>query len=72
VRFMAKAPDGRIFVTDMYNHADSKRGVVYILDRFDERNGHFGKVLSYLSNLRNPNSLAFHTDREGRSGCTWR
>src|SRR5678815_1724598 len=31
VRFMAKAPDGRIFVTDMYRLADNKRGAVYIL-----------------------------------------
>src|SRR5215831_18104796 len=35
VRFMAKSPDGRIFVTDMYNRADNKRGTVYILDGFD-------------------------------------
>ena len=32
VRFFAKAPDGRIFVTDMYNLTDNKRGAVYILD----------------------------------------
>jgi hypothetical protein len=62
VRFMAKAPDERIFVTDMYNRADNKRGVVYSLGRFDEKNGKFEKVLPYLSNLRNPNSLAFYTD----------
>src|SRR5215204_1159734 len=35
VRFMAKSPDGRIFVTDMFNLTDNKRGVVYILDEFD-------------------------------------
>ena len=28
VRFFAKAPDGRIFVTDMYNLADGSRGTV--------------------------------------------
>ena len=32
VRFMANSPDGRIFVTDMYNLSDNKRGVIYILD----------------------------------------
>jgi glucose/arabinose dehydrogenase len=66
VRFMAKAPDERIFVTDMYNRADNKRGVVYSLGRFDEKNGKFEKVLPYLSNLRNPNSLAFYTNAKGQ------
>jgi hypothetical protein len=28
VRFFAKAPDGRIFVTDMYNLTDNKRGAI--------------------------------------------
>ena len=28
VRFMALSPDNRIFVTDMYNRADNKRGAV--------------------------------------------
>ena len=32
VRFFAKAPDGRLFVTDMYNLTDNKRGAIYILD----------------------------------------
>jgi hypothetical protein len=31
-RFFAKAPDGRIFVTDMYDLTDNRRGAVYILD----------------------------------------
>jgi glucose/arabinose dehydrogenase len=66
VRFMAKAPDGRIFVTDMYNRADNKRGVVYILDRLDEKNGKFAQALPYLSNLRNPNSMAFYADAKGQ------
>src|SRR5215211_8164599 len=44
VRFMAKSPDGRVFVTDMYNLADNKRGSVYILEDFDERSGRFRKV----------------------------
>ena len=34
---MAKSPDNRIFVTDMYNLTDNKRGSVYILEDFDER-----------------------------------
>ena len=65
VRFMAKSPDGRIFVTDMYNLTDNKRGVVYILDQFDPVNRKFKKVSQYLKDLRNPNSIAFYTDPGG-------
>jgi glucose/arabinose dehydrogenase len=67
VRFMARSPDNRIFVTDMYNLTDNSRGVVYILDDFDERTGKFGSVTRYLTRLRNPNSIAFYTDRAGNS-----
>jgi glucose/arabinose dehydrogenase len=65
VRFMALAPDDRIFVTDMYNLTDNRRGVVYILDQFDAATYRFKKVTRYLSGLRNPNSVAFYTDRNG-------
>src|SRR6476619_6431748 len=44
VRFFAKAPDGRIFVTDMYNLADGSRGTVYILDGWDAEKGKFSKL----------------------------
>ncbi len=66
VRFFAKAPDGRIFVTDMHDLTDNARGTVYILDAFDEETGKFGKVVPYLTNLKNPNSVQFYTDREGQ------
>ena len=62
VRFMSKSPDGRVFVTDMYNLSDNKRGAVYILDGFDAASKSFKKVTPYLTRLRNPNSVAFHTD----------
>jgi glucose/arabinose dehydrogenase len=65
VRFMAQSPDKRIFVTDMFNLTDNRRGVVYILDQFDPKTYQFKKVTKYLSGLRNPNSVAFYTDREG-------
>ncbi|HYV82892.1 MAG TPA: PQQ-dependent sugar dehydrogenase, partial [Pyrinomonadaceae bacterium] len=68
VRFMALSPDNRIFVTDMFNKTDNRRGVVYILDQFDPKTREFKKVTKYLSNLRNPNNLAFYTDP---SGDTW-
>ena len=65
LRFMATSPDNRIFVTDMYNRADNKKGVVYILDGFDPASNSFKKVTPYLTRLRNPNSIAFHTDQKG-------
>jgi glucose/arabinose dehydrogenase len=65
VRFIAKSPDNRIFVTDMYNRTDNKKGAVYILDQFDVSSGSFARVIPYLTNLRNPNSIAFYRDRDG-------
>ena len=65
VRFMAESPDGRVFVTDMYNLTDNKRGAVYILEGFDPATKRFARVTPYLTRLRNPNSVAFHTDARG-------
>ena len=65
VRFMARSPDDRIFVTDMYNLTDNKRGVVYILEDFDPATRQFKKLTKYLTGLRNPNSVAFYTDPSG-------
>jgi glucose/arabinose dehydrogenase len=64
-RFMAKSPDGRVFVTDMFNRTDNEKGAVYVLDGFDTSSGRFNKVTPYLKNLRNPNSIAFYSDRHG-------
>ncbi len=66
VRFFSKAPDGRIFVTDMFDLTDNEKGKVYILDDFDEKTGKFGKVSEYLCGLKNPNSVAFYTDEKGQ------
>src|SRR5258708_1508754 len=68
VRFMAAAPDGRLFVTDMYNRTDNSRGRIYVLEDFDPATGRFRKVTPYLSGLRNPNSVAFYTNS---SGAQW-
>lgn len=68
VRFMAQSPDGRVFVTDMYNLADNRRGAVYILEGFAPASRTFARTKTYLSRLRNPNSVAFHTDARGQ---TW-
>src|SRR6185312_17554809 len=56
VRFMTMSPDHRLFVTDMYNLTDNRRGVVYILDDFDRTTRRFKKVTKYMSGLHNPNS----------------
>ena len=62
VRFFAKAPDGRIFVTGMRNLSDNRLGSVFILDGWDERAHRFARVTHYLDHLRNPNNLTFWTD----------
>ena len=62
---MAQSPDNRIFVTDMYDLSDNKRGVVYVLDDFDRETRQFKKVTKYLSGLRNPNSVVFYKDDKG-------
>jgi glucose/arabinose dehydrogenase len=68
VRFMTLSPDKRIFVTDMFNLTDNRRGVVYILDDFDRKTHQFKKVTKYLTGLRNPNNVTFYTDQ---TGATW-
>lgn len=66
VRFFAAAPDGRIFVTDMHDLTDNKKGAVYILEDFNRETGKFARVVPYLTNLKNPNSAAFYTDANGQ------
>lgn len=66
VRFFAKAPDGRIFVTDMHDLTDNEKGAVYILDGWAPETGKFSKVSTYMTALKNPNSVAFYTDKDGQ------
>jgi glucose/arabinose dehydrogenase len=61
-RFFAQAPDGRIFVTSMYDLSDNTRGALYILDGFNPQTHKFTHVIPYLQHLRNPNNVAFYTD----------
>ena len=65
VRFMALSPDNRLFVTDMYNLSDNRRGVVYILDQFDTKTRQFKKLTKYMTGLHNPNNVAFYKDADG-------
>ena len=66
VRFFAVAPDGRIFVTDMFDTSDNQKGAVYILDAWNSRKGKFAAVVPFMTGLRNPNSVAFYTDKKGQ------
>ena len=66
VRFFSKAPDGRMFVTDMHDLTDNKKGIVYILDEWNTETGKFGKIIPYMTGLKNPNSVQFYTDSEGQ------
>lgn len=62
VRFFAKAPDGRIFVTAMHSIADNRLGSIIILDGWDDKSRSFTHISHYLHHLHNPNSIAFWTD----------
>ena len=66
VRFFAKAPDGRMFITDMHDLTDNKKGIVYILDEWNAETGKFGKLIPYMAGLKNPNSVQFYTDSSGQ------
>ena len=59
-RFFAKSPDGRLFVTDMYDRTDNTTGNIYILDNWNDSTKRFEKVITYMEYLRNPNQVAFH------------
>lgn len=72
-RFFAVAPDHRIFVADLHDRSDNRKGALYILDGWDPQTHVFAKVIPYLENLRNPNNLAFYTEpaQSGRPSQTW-
>lgn len=60
-RFFTKSPDGRLFITDMYDRSDNKKGKVLILENWNSRSKEFEKVTTYLDNQHNPNQVAFYT-----------
>jgi glucose/arabinose dehydrogenase len=59
-RFFAKAPDGRLFVTDMYDRSDNTKGKIYILENWNDSTKRFEKITIFMEYLRNPNQVAFH------------
>lgn len=62
VRFLAQAPDGRVFATGMWNLADNTRGAVFILAGWNPQTRRFTRTTTFLDHLRNPNNLLFWTD----------
>ncbi len=72
-RFFAVAPDGRIFVADLYNRSDNSKGGLYILDGWNPQTHNFSRAVPYLQNLRNPNNIAFYTEpaQAGRPTQSW-
>jgi glucose/arabinose dehydrogenase len=61
LRFMAKAPDGRLFATDMYNMDDNNKGKVYIFEGWDANTKRFARIITFAENLHNPNHVAFYS-----------
>ena len=55
-----------MFVTDMRDLTDNKKGIVYILDEWNAETGKFGKIIPYMTGLKNPNSVQFYTDSSGQ------
>ncbi len=73
VRFMAKSPDGRIFVTTMHDLSDNSEGAVYILDGFDEQRGRFAARDSVpYQSAQSKQHCAFTRTHRGKIGFTWR
>jgi glucose/arabinose dehydrogenase len=60
LRFLALSPDGRLFATDMFDKSDNKKGKVLIFQDWNGETKKFGRVVTYLDSLHNPNQLAFH------------
>lgn len=60
-RFFTKAPDGRLFITDMRNRDDNKQGRILLLEGWNDTTKRFDKITTYLDKLHNPNQIAFYS-----------
>lgn len=60
-RFFTISPDGRLFITDMYDRTDNKKGKVLILEGWNNNTRKFQTITTYLDNQHNPNQVAFYT-----------
>ncbi|MEO6229297.1 MAG: PQQ-dependent sugar dehydrogenase [Ferruginibacter sp.] len=59
-RFMALSPDGRLFITDLYDRSDNNKGQILICENWNDSSKKFEKIDTFLSGLRNPNQVAFY------------
>lgn len=64
-RFFARSPDERLFVTDMHNRSDNKKGRLLVLEVWNDTLKRFEKTTVYLAQLHNPNQVAFYS-RNGK------
>ena len=60
LRFLSLSPDQRLFATDMYDRSDNKKGKVLIFSDWNDSAKKFGRVITYLDGLHNPNQVAFY------------
>lgn len=65
-RFFSLSPDGRLFVTDLFDRSDNKKGKVLILDGWNPSTKKFSKLITYLDQLHNPNQVGFYS-RNGKT-----
>lgn len=61
LRFITPSPDGRLFITDMHDLTDNKKGKVYIFSGWNEDSARFRERHVYLDGLRNPNQVVFYS-----------
>jgi glucose/arabinose dehydrogenase len=62
LRFMACSTGDRLYVTDMHDLTDNRKGKVYRLGDWNEDSARFLTRELCLDGLRNPNQILLHTD----------
>ena len=61
-RFLARAPgeDDRLFITDLQDKSDNRRGQVLLLSEWDSQSKKYKRIDIFLDKLHNPNQVAFY------------
>ena len=59
-RFFSLSPDGRLFVTDLFDRSDNKKGRILILENWNDSSKKFERIITYKDGLHNPNQMAFY------------
>jgi glucose/arabinose dehydrogenase len=60
-RFFAKSPEGRLFITDIHDRSDNKKGRILIPGNWNDKEKRFDTVITFLEGLRNPNQVIFYS-----------